>query len=355
MTIGRKWLAVVSLLAMTLLVAALLSSRERIHEPAPAGDRIGTMVTQGDSNDSAEADPESRAQAVDEAQASQKPPTEPSTQPDSEEGAVAERKAPPQKEAEPEPVWGTPPDRLATVARQRLERALDGDLEAARQLQEFRWVCMENAPYSPWDAERRIQSKARLWAAQIAYNPDFDPHNDEDSPWNLYESLEENRAAIARWDRACQEIAALFSPAFRNKLARDAESGKVIARYLFATWPPGQVAPRAAALSLEERLQWEEAARRHTALNLAAGEAAGLLAFADSYDQALFTGMNDLLDKAFELAAVECGYRPVPDSWVSKFLEGDPESQWLSEEAAQRVRLLADSLASLCRNRGTRR
>lgn len=239
--------------------------------------------------------------------------------------------------------WDAGAERFGELVRSTVQPALNGDLDAAMTLMFMRQRCDMSMPYVDLSVEQRVEIKQELFELRQKLTGDF-LTNEQDDPFAWRATREENRALVERWDAACQDLAALHNSAFRERLDRMAEAGHVMARFLYATWPPRHMPVSETTVSLLEKLEWEEKARRYSALNLEQGEIAGLMAFAHSYSWGLFTAMNWELGSAFQQAAFDCGLR---GEWYEKM--GDFVEDTFVPDYEARVRAQAESLATFCR------
>jgi len=196
------------------------------------------------------------------------------------------------------------PKTLNEFSSFNLDLAISGDLDAAYNVLLARNRC-NNAPRTPKGIELRVLQKLLFAQKLIEKNKLFDTDAPE-SPDKVFPTERENLANQKRWHQACRKQVELFDESLRNRLDSLAQQGHVVARYLYAIWPPEYLNYANAFLLQQE---WESKAREYSMLNLEAGEVAGLLAFGNSYlSTRLFTRYDIYMGYGLYKAAFECGF-----------------------------------------------
>ena len=117
----------------------------------------------------------------------------------------------------------------------------------------------------------------------------------------LFPTLEQNLTRQTTLFDECSRMRTVFTDELRKQLDQLAQDGDVMARYLYAVWPPVLTF---SVESVESDWDWSRKAYTYSAENLAQGEPAGLLAFGQSYSHGLFTRTNGPLGEAVMRAAL---------------------------------------------------
>jgi hypothetical protein len=238
-------------------------------------------------------------------------------------------------------------DKLESLLQSNLEYALEGAMESSYFVVRARQAC-ERFASSPEELERRIERTNRKMERDIKRGRELPAGADNRLPFRTTANPDVNRAKLQDWFDACQRVRSLFTPDFRQQLEAQALAGNVMARYLYAVWPPDALDVGEA---FEQQYGWEGLARDFSQANLDAGEVAGLMAIAQSYRRGLFTSKNDDLALAFTLASFNCGFEPVS---LGKFLDDRINHLAASDDPADQRRLQfvlveADRLGLYCR------
>ena len=193
---------------------------------------------------------------------------------------------------------------LADFTNYNLEAALAGDLGAGYRVGRARERCID-VKLDSGEIEIRVQRAMRKYeqTRESGY-PSYD--SETDMVGNSYPTEAENRVNQIRWHEACVRQSEIFSEQLRQKLDRLAQQGHVVARYMYATWPPDYIGRTDAFLI---QYEWAAKAREFSFLNLDQGEVAGLLAFGQSFSRfGSFTTFDRYLGYAFYKAAIDCGF-----------------------------------------------
>lgn len=243
-------------------------------------------------------------------------------------------------------------EKLPPFVRGRIDEALAGDIYAAFEAREARSRC-STVSSDPQRLEQRIE-----WLTQRARftldNGGVIENEPGDSPGQMFPTAAENRAHQVRWFQACHELRLLYEQEYRDRIEALAREGHVVARYLYALWPPPD------GLRMDDFLDWQEwqsLAHRFSMENLEAGESAGMLAFAQAYSSVESflprRAVNSLRAIAFYLAALECGFREervrTAVNWlISLSVPNDEPSPEQARELSA-ILTLADELKTLCR------
>jgi hypothetical protein len=224
---------------------------------------------------------------------------------------------------------------VASIAALSAEKALNGDLRSARDLTNLMIVCSNLVPRDEEGLQREIQ-RFNEEAARIAERGN--PLPDEGRPKSgrefgsglvelkVFPTEAQNRRHLTEWYRGCREVSALLNEKTREELAALARNGHVVARYLYAMWRPQLGSDEDA---LERRMRWQMNAVEFSYANLEEGELAGLLAFSQSYSEAIFTGTDLGLSFSMAKAALECGFESEAISWRMEHLRSRPDSDLL--------------------------
>lgn len=228
---------------------------------------------------------------------------------------------------------------------ENMAAALDGDLESGYRVAQARQRC-RGAAKNIQELDRKIEERMRM----VQYHLDNGRpiHTGEfDRPGNLFLTEAENRTHQARWYETCRLQRELFNEELRKKLDAMARQGHVIARYLYAVWPPDQLdSPDQFMLEQE----WGIKAQEYSFLNFQQGEVAGLLAFAEAYmTSGLFTRHNNLLGLALYKAAYDCGFT---EGMAKMAAEDILKSEKLQPKIASRtpqILVMAENLSEYCR------
>ena len=246
-----------------------------------------------------------------------------------------------------------PFDDLASVTAENLNEftienmaaALEGDLESGYRATRARQRC-RGAAKDKQELDKRIEEKMRT--AQYYLDNAWPIHTYEtDSPASLFPTKAENRAHQDRWYETCRQQRELFNEELRKKLDVMARQGHVVARYLYAVWPPDQLdSPDQFMLEQE----WEIKAQEYSFLNYEQGEVAGLLAFAESYlTTGLFTRYNRFLGLALFRAAYDCGFTGGNAKLVADESLKSERLQPLVADRAPQILAMAENLSGHCR------
>jgi len=228
---------------------------------------------------------------------------------------------------------------------QNMAAALEGDLESGYRAAQARQRC-RGAVKNKQELDRKIEQRMRM----VQYHMDNGRPiraGEFDSPGELFLTEAENRTHQTLWYEACQLQSELFNEELRRRLDTMARQGHVIARYLYAVWPPDKLdSPDQFMLEQE----WEVKAQEYSFLNYEQGEVAGLLAFAESYmTSGLFTRHNNRLGLALYKAAYDCGFTGGTAKTVA---EDILKSKILQPAVAGRlpqILVMAENLSVYCR------
>lgn len=247
-------------------------------------------------------------------------PTEPEPQPATEDGIASTESKPvstaktiahvPPRKLQTEST-ATPFDNINAVTsetldkftRHNLDAAIAGDFDAAFRVSAARKRCI-NVPKTM----ERVESMVQIMQQKFERGLDRGTTNTYtvDSPSNEFPTEAENRAHQMRWYAACHMQRELFNDELRNGLDKLAQQGHVVARYLYAVWPPDYLGKSDGFLIQHE---WVTKAREYSFLNLEQGEIAGLVAFAEAYSSGrLFANRDSNISFALMKAAIECGF-----------------------------------------------
>ncbi|MBT8063118.1 MAG: hypothetical protein HKO64_11695 [Xanthomonadales bacterium] len=228
-------------------------------------------------------------------------------------------------------------DELAAFTDYNLQKALDGDLNAANRVVHAHRRCVK-APKTPAQVDQQVQRTMRRlqWAVENRNS------NRE------YPSEAEIRERYSQQYDNCRFTDELFNTDLRRQLEDMASRGHVTARYLFALWPPEIFGKADAFLAQQE---WAEKALAYTLANLTEGETAGLLAFGQSYaNNGTFTARDRYLGTAFIMAALDCGLDlEYYASYIERFLNSDQFRRDMADDPRAEVLVMADGLRTFCR------
>lgn len=242
-------------------------------------------------------------------------------------------------------------EKLPAFARGWLDEALLNDLEAGLMAVESRGRCML-VPTDEWQLELRVDE---LWAVADATlrRTGAIENGTGDSPRHLFPSHEETRAHQVRWFHACRELTGLFESGYRERIRQMAQNGHVVARYLYALWPPPD------GLKMDDFLawqRWQSTASHFSMQNLEAGEAAGMLAFAQAYSSSPIgtfvpsRDINRLRALAFYIAARDCGFESDRlQSMIDVYVTVRVPAETAPESGFGEILSLAEEIATLCR------
>jgi hypothetical protein len=227
-----------------------------------------------------------------------------------------------------------------------LDHALKGELASAYFVIRTRRVC-ERFANTPGELEKRIQRTDRKVERDIKRGRDLRSGTNNGLPWSATGDKENDRAQMEDWYDACQRVQTIFTPDLRRQLESLALRGDVMAAYLYASWPLDQLDIGEA---FEMQFRWEGLARDFSRANLDRGEVAGLMAFAQSYQNGWFTERNGDLALAFSIAAMNCGFET---NSSRNFISNRIDQLTSSEDPADQQRLQfalveAERLGSSC-------
>ena len=192
---------------------------------------------------------------------------------------------------------------LDKFTRHNLDAAIAGDLDAGYRVSQARRKC-DYAPRTMKQVEVMVQRMQQKF--EHAFDRGITNTYMFDSPENEFPTVAENRAHQMRWFNACGLQRGLLNDELRNGLDKLAQQGHVVARYLYAIWPPDYLGESDGFLIQHE---WETKAREYSFLNLEQGEVAGLIAFGEAYSQGgLFANYDMKISYALYKAAIDCGF-----------------------------------------------
>ena len=209
------------------------------------------------------------------------------------------------------------------------------------------WQACDRFSRSPAELEKRIERTHTQVERDIKRGRELPARADRRVPFRITANPDINRSNLQDWFDACQRVRNTLTQDFREQLESQALAGNVMARYLYAVWPPGELDLGEAFV---QQYRWEGLAREFSEANLESGEVAGLMAFGDSYRGGWFTSKNDDLAMAFTLAAFQCGFEPVS---LGKYLDARINRLMASDDPADQQRLQfilveAERLGLLC-------
>ena len=239
-------------------------------------------------------------------------------------------------------------DQLPDFVRKKLDAALQGDLEAALMVHEARSKCW-TVPGSEKALEQRVANMNRR-AKNVLKKEGAIESPTGSSPNQLFETEAENRAHQLRWFLACQQMRQVYENDYRAKILDRAQEGDVVARYLYAIWPPPDGLPLHDFLNWQ---QWQSLAQQFSMKNLEEGEVAGVLAYAQansSIDSFLPTrNINNRRSLAFYIAARDCGFQSTRIGSLidTLVIASVPPMEEHSEEMAE-ILSLAEEIKTLC-------
>lgn len=236
------------------------------------------------------------------------------------------------------------PQNLDRFTRHNLEAAISGDLNAGLRVSRARKRCVYR-PYSPGAIERRVAMRTEA-VQHIQESGEPYPEHRSFHFKNDYPTETEIREDEEGWRDACRLQAELFNDELRKRLDHLAQQGHVVARYLYASWPPKYLRS-ADGFSLQQ--EWEAKAREYSLLNLDEGEIAGLLVFGQSYaGSSLFTRQDRSLSHALYIAAIDCGFTDRNlQIRVDSYLEAELSPSKLNSNAPE-VLAIAEKLTDFC-------
>ena len=223
-------------------------------------------------------------------------------------------------------------ENIEHLLQANLENTLNGELASAFFVVRARMAC-QRLSGTRSDLERRIERTNKRVEREAERGRGGPGRREGGLPLSVGDDPEANRANLESWYEACQRVQAMFSPDLRTELEQLAKQGDVMARYLYASWPLDILDVGEA---FEQQFRWEELARDFSQANLDRGEAAGLMAFSQSYQNGWFTQRNGELALAFAIAALNCGFETTT---TSNFLSKRINQLANSEDPADRQRL----------------
>jgi hypothetical protein len=242
-------------------------------------------------------------------------------------------------------------ENLVPFTASAIEKALDGELDAAVSLRRLRWLCEET--FNPDSPYRLNIEQHHQWAEEEGEHlpPEGKPKTltgGEGISFTLYPTEEQNMAHIDRWFDACATVRTFWSPETRGQLRSLAERGDVMARYLYASWKPRESIKENA---FDEYLEWQLNALEFSMANLEEGEPAGLLAFGESFTYMLFTSIHSRLGAVMMKAALDCGLESAKVEEMAYRHRGSspPELNAVEGESQADLDLLLERLRSICR------
>ena len=189
---------------------------------------------------------------------------------------------------------------LESLLTANLERALEGEMASA-YFAVRAWQACERFSRSPAELEKRIERTNKQVERDVKRGRELPARADKRVPFRITANPDINRSNLQDWFDACQRVRNTFTQDFREQLESQALAGNVMARYLYAVWPPGELDLGEAFV---QQYHWEGLAREFSEANLESGEVAGLMAFGDSYRGGWFTSKNDDLAMAFTLSLI---------------------------------------------------
>ena len=244
-------------------------------------------------------------------------------------GKAMDREDPPDLEADYVPI-----EHIEAYARHNLDLALNNDLDAAVRIDGVHNHC-RHAPRSLEEVDRQVASRMEAYRRYREENPEF-RGSDE------VKAMEQAMALF----RGCQFYREFFDGSLRAQLEHLANAGQPIARYLYAMWRP-EIEGRTDAFFVMQ--EWTENATRYSLANLADGEPAGFLAFANAHgNMQSFAPSDWLLSFAFLLAAQECGYALPNSARLMRVFERQTESLY-ERDVRPDVLAMAEGLRGFCR------
>lgn len=233
--------------------------------------------------------------------------------------------------------------------QENVAAALEGSLEAGYLVQHLLRFC-EAVPRSDVLLERMIEGLMRHSERMEAEGTPIPPEGKQptkDSLFVIYPTEAQNRAYQLALRQECQRIGTQFNIDFRERLAVMAEHGHILARYLYATWKP---TPALNPESWDIMQEWQLNALRFTYANIEEGEAAGWLAFGQSYTHGLFTPHVFSLSFALRKAALDCGFNnPALQDKISELMN-NADIEFQDGSTMVDALLLAKHFAEECRH-----
>jgi hypothetical protein len=220
----------------------------------------------------------------------------------------------------------------ADLIQSELESALNGDINHAWTVLQYTQYCSSAA--GSQDPIRQV----------IMHFKDFhDSHPDVPLPQikNAFMPIQEQQMSFDDWaDRVmrqyeeCRSTRYLFDKDLRARIKSQAKSGDVVARFMYALWPPPKLGEPEVVRAWEE---YTELAYDFTSQNISEREPLGLLARGISYySRELFSPQNTVLGEAYLLAAEICG---IPNSIL------DELAMPLAQLSANRAQATASAIA----------
>lgn len=234
--------------------------------------------------------------------------------------------------------WSVAYEHLEAYSKHNLELALANDLEAAARIDGVHYRCRD-APRSEEDIERSVENTMLAYRLSQEQSPGFRARSES----------EVMKKALERY-RGCQFWEELFNDEMRSMLERLANNGHVIARYMYAMWPP-RIAGQPDGFLVQQ--DWAQKALDFSLANLAEGELAGLLVFVHAYGgDTRFTARDSDLGNAFLVVAVECGLNIPRYSQLLDQLLNPKDTEpvpWEPEDPRPRILAMAEGLKGFCR------
>jgi hypothetical protein len=180
-----------------------------------------------------------------------------------------------------------------------LQSALDGKSEDAVGIGQLVRIC------SAETSEDRVLAMLSSYSdVQFTSGRNFSFGNGQRVSIDSFEELES--FLWTQFDH-CRSVQSLFDDDLHDRIHRMAENGNVVARYLYAMWPP-----KVTGIETEDilkRLDYQSRALEYTWKNIDAREPLGVLAFGQSFGAAqpgLFTPVDFTQNRIFLLAAKKC-------------------------------------------------
>ncbi|KAA9130986.1 hypothetical protein F3N42_11595 [Marinihelvus fidelis] len=202
-------------------------------------------------------------------------------------------------------------DALEQVAKSEtdLDLAMQGDIEAADRLASYINRGCRHAPRSTEALNRTLDTFQRSLAQA-----------DSVSARRNFEASIHGTTVMFH---ACAKILETVGNAGED-IKRLAQSGDVVARYIYALWPPELANEDSPLLAQTE---WELLARDFIFQNIESGEPLGLVALGGSYNSGTFTPQNNALGLGLLMAAANCGLVHPPTEKLLKRLAESSDEQ----------------------------
>jgi len=234
---------------------------------------------------------------------------------------------------------------LPLLAELAVNDAVAGDIDAAYQLRRIREIC-SFAPKDEAAIEKEL-ARTQERVERRRSTGDAVPDEGEPSGFDLttYPDEKRNRNEIRRLYRSCSSVRAVFSQDLRKQLNEKAQTGDVMARYIYAIWEPDWILSDSV---FETYREWQLNALDFSYSNLEEGEPLGLLALGRSYELGLFTRQFPAIGFSLTKAAFDCGLDSrIVEKYVSRLANSD-SAHFIDGASVEEAVRLSSQLVTYC-------